>query len=506
MSMRITGMVSGLDTDALVKELVNAQKMKNKKVEDKKVKLEWKQDIWKTLNSKLFGFFSDGVSKIRLEGNFKNKKIDSSNDKAIEVRGNNAAPLGAHEVTIKQIASSQYITSGRIESVSEEGKVTNDTKLSSLVELNSEEGAQIDIADKTLEITDETTISDVIDIAREAGLNANFDEVQQRIFISSKESGETNSFQIGGSDSVLNALGLDAIDIDESGAKINSESNLSSIVEAKDSVIIYNGAELRGDTNIITANGLTFTLKNANPDETIKLNVANDSESTYNMIKDFIKGYNEVLGDMNTRYNANSARGYDPLTEEEKDTMSDSTVEKWETTIKDGLLRRDSGLGSLINAFRNIAGKGVEVDGKNYTLSSFGIRTSDYTERGLLHIYGDEDDPTYASNDDMLLKAIEEDPELVMKVFTEIGKELHGTMSDKMSSVPNVKSAMTFYNDKLMSKELSRYEKEISVLDRKLYEMEERYYNQFSRLETALSQMQSQSDYLYSMLGMGASQ
>ena len=79
--MRITGMVSGLDTDSLVKELVSAQKMKNKKIEDKKVKLEWQQDIWKTLNSKLFGFFSDGVSKVRLEGNYQNKKVDSSNDK-----------------------------------------------------------------------------------------------------------------------------------------------------------------------------------------------------------------------------------------------------------------------------------------------------------------------------------------------------------------------------------------------------------------------------------------
>ncbi|HHX55133.1 MAG TPA: flagellar filament capping protein FliD, partial [Clostridiales bacterium] len=484
--MRITGMVSGLDTDSLVKELVSAQKMKNKKIEDKKVKLEWQQDIWKTLNSKLFGFFSDGVSKVRLEGNYQNKKVDSSNDKAIEVRGNNAAPLGVHEVTIKEIASSQYITSGIIETGSEDGKVTNDTKLSSLVDLTNEENATLIIADKTLNITEDTKISDVVNMAREAGLNANFDEEMQRLFISSKESGEVNSFQIRGSVSVLSALSLDALD--ETGAKIDSESNRSSLVQAKDSIIVYNGAELRGNTNVITANGLTFTLKDANPEETIKLNVGNDSESTYDMIKDFIKGYNEVLGEMNTRYNASSARGYAPLTEEEKDTLADGTVEKWETTIKDSLLRRDSGLGSLINSFRSIASKGVEVDGKTYTLSSFGINTSDYTERGLLHIYGDEDDPTYSSNDDKLLKAIEEDPELVMKVFSEIGKELHSTMSDKMSSVPNVKSAMTFYNDKLMSKELSRYEKEISVLDRKLYEMEERYYNQFSRLETALSQ------------------
>ena len=70
-----------------------------------------------------------------------------------------------------------------------------------------------------------------------------------------------------------------------------------------------------------------------------------------------------------------------------------------------------------------------------------------------------------------------------MKVFTEIGKELHSTMSDKMSSVPNVKSAMTFYNDKLMSKELSRYEKEIAVLDKNYIKWKKRYYNQFSRLK-----------------------
>lgn len=496
--MRITGLVSGLDTDSLVKELVNVQKMKNKKVEDRKVKLEWQQDIWKTLNSKLFSFFSDSVSKVRLEGNFQGKKVDSSNDKAIEVRGNNSAPLGAHKVTIEQIASSQYITGGKIEGDLEGNSLTSSTKLTDLA--NLEDGASITIADETLKITADTKISDIVDLAKNAGLNANFDENQQRLFISSKESGLANSFKIEGSEEVLNSLKLDKVTRGENGEASQASGN-STLVAAQDSVIIYNGARLTGESNIITANGLTFTLKNANPGETINLNVRNDSQGTYDLIKDFIKGYNEVLDEMNTRYNANSARGYEPLTEEEKEAMGDSTVENWETTIKDGLLRRDSTLGSLTTAFRRIMSTSVEVDGKSYNLSSFGIRTSDYSERGLLHIYGDQDDPTYSSNDDMLLKAIEEDPDLVMKVFTEIGKELHGTMSDKMSSVPNVKSAMTFYNDKLMSKQLSQYEKEITKLDRRLYEMEEKYYDQFARLENALSRMQSQSDYLFSMLG-----
>lgn len=47
----------------------------------------------------------------------------------------------------------------------------------------------------------------------------------------------------------------------------------------------------------------------------------------------------------------------------------------------------------------------VEYDGKTYALSSFGIMTStDYTEGGLLHIYGDADDSVYSAKDDKLKK------------------------------------------------------------------------------------------------------
>ncbi|NMB42812.1 MAG: flagellar filament capping protein FliD, partial [Clostridiales bacterium] len=204
----------------------------------------------------------------------------------------------------------------------------------------------------------------------------------------------------------------------------------------------------------------------------------------------------------NTRYNANTARGYDPLTEEQKETMSEKTIEKWENTIKDSLLRRDSTLSTLISSFKTALGTQVEVDGKNYSLSSFGIVTGDYSERGLLHISGDKDDPTHATEEDKLLKAIEEDPELVSKVFSEIGKNLYDTMSKQMASIPNVRSAFTFYNDKLMDKQVTRYEREISNLEKKLYELEEKYYDQFAKMEAALSKMQSQSNYLYSMMGM----
>lgn len=55
---------------------------------------------------------------------------------------------------------------------------------------------------------------------------------------------------------------------------------------------------------------------------------------------------------MTKLYNADSAGSYEPLTDDEKDQMSDKEIEKWETKIKDSLLRRDSTLGSVMTAMQ----------------------------------------------------------------------------------------------------------------------------------------------------------
>ena len=81
---------------------------------------------------------------------------------------------------------------------------------------------------------------------------------------------------------------------------------------------------------------------------------------------------------MNKLYNADSAKGYEPLTDDEKDSMSDTEVEKWEAKVKDSLLRRDDSLESLISSMTTAMSKGYEVNGKTYYLTSFGISTLGY--------------------------------------------------------------------------------------------------------------------------------
>ncbi len=308
--------------------------------------------------------------------------------------------------------------------------------------------------------------------------------------------------------SQLSLLGLDEIDSTgkTSADDITGTSGLS-IKWASDAVIVLDGAELTGSSNNFSVNGLTLSLTSTTLNQTtgkydeIALTVNNDTQAAYDMVKNFVKKYNEILEEMNTKYNAKSARDYDPLTDEQKEAMSDDEIEKWETKIKDSLLRRDSTLNSLISTMRSSLQVTVDVDGKKYSLSSFGIKTSsDYTEKGKLHIFGDEDDDTYSSETNALMEALESNPEAVMKTLAQAGQNLYDSLTKKMSKT-SLSSALTFYNDKQLDDAQTDYKKRIEELEEKLKDLEDRYYNQFTAMETALAKLQNSSSAITNYFG-----
>ncbi|MDF2803908.1 MAG: hypothetical protein K0S61_3811 [Anaerocolumna sp.] len=498
MAIRMTGMASGLDTETMIKELVNAQKLKNKKVSDKLTVSEWKEDRWKELNTKLYKLYTDSVSKLRLQGSYSDKKVSTTDDTAATVTAGTNATTGSNTLTVDELASSQYVTSGVLYTADGLTKAKDTTKLS---ELEGSAGAiAISFNGKVNGLTSDSTIAEVVQAAKDAGLNANFDEKQGRFFIGSKESGKANAFSIDGTN--LNILKVDATDGIKPTNPQATGPNGSSIVYASDSEITLNGAKLTGSTNTITANGLTINIKGKTTGTPISVGVSNDIDATYKMVKDFIKSYNVILKEMNTLYYAGSTKDYAPLSDDDKAGMTDDQIEKWETKIKDSVLRRDTTLGSVIDSMKTSMLGSAKVGEKSYTLSTFGIMTSsDYTEKGLLHIYGDTEDSVYADNKDKLKKALTEDPATTIAALSGIFTGLYDSMSTKMKSIPNVRSAYTFFNDKLMDKEQTDYKKRISVLEGKLTDMENKYYKQFSAMETALAKLQSQSSSLAGMLG-----
>lgn len=682
MGIRMSGIVSGMDTESIVKELMKAQSTKKTKIENKITKHEWKQEKWQELNKKIYALYTGTLTKAKTQGSYLTKKASTSDETKVTATAGTDAANGTHQVRVDKLASAQYVTGSALGSVlNEEGEsvaVSGNTKLTQLgfsIESDKETVIRIATAEKEVayNVTAQSTVSDFVDALKAAGLNASYDTAQKRFFISASESGADNAFSIttstagdtaqknevrnlvdyeklnssarkavddalavyksadatdeekekaldtlntysankvnrdliqgykdgtlgeeqktameqvkadaeaeyraslkdgeqadesalkkavdaavekaageyaksvktefeGGaeagnpfydasqelgsklaaytaapSDSALEIAGnsLEKLGLGEVSFTRDANGMLSytttgsvSLMEASDSVIQYNGATLTGSSNTITANGLTLNLNavtKGTANEYISVTVSKDSKAVYDMVKDFVKEYNDVLGELNDAYNAKTAKGYEPLTDEEREAMTEEQIEKWENKIKDSLLRRDDTVNGILSAMKNAMIGSVTYEGKSYSLASFGIRTVDYTEYGKLHIYGNADDDKVAGEKDKLMAAIEEDPDKVMNVLTQFAGKLYSAMGEKMKS-SSLSSALTFYNDKQMTKELKTYKDELKTMEDRLNDMEDRYYKQFTAMEKAMASLESQTNSLASLLGTG---
>lgn len=710
MAMRMSGLMSGMDTESIIQELVSAKQTKVDDAKKAQTKLEWKQDAWKSLNTKLKNLQSKYLNNMRFVSSYSKRTTKVSNSNAVSVITGENAVNGVQSLQINQLAKTGYLTGAQIKA-SDGSSLTAASKLSDFG-VTGEGTFNITAGGKSVDITvnGDSTISDVLNKLKEAGVNASFDAKNQRFFVSASASGADNDFSITASDSngdaAMAALGLkvgltgdkgdkatlakyqeyaafyvsgdDAAtlaninkdgritkDIDsrvssyleqyksllstksdaqkkideinekykdssldtvenyakqleakqkekteleekiknladgddkdaaqkkldevnetmkdlsekktdaqslasaqksiedadtkiadvqqyinvtestdadgnttysaEATDKLTEEVQNSYLAKAKyasdvvtsinngtykdtgatkvsgqDAKITLNGAEFTGSTNVFEINGLTFTALSETADgEEITVTTEDDVDGIYDMVKNFLKEYNSIINEMDKLYNAESAKGYEPLTDDEKDSMSDSEVEKYETKIKDALLRRDSNLSTISSALKNIMAGGIDVNGKTMYLSDFGIETLGYfeaadNEKNAYHIAGDPDDANTSGNSDVLKSMISNDPSTVISFFSSLSKSLYSKMSDLSKSVDGYRSYGSFYDDKKMTSDYNDYKTKIAELEEKLNDYEDKWYSKFSKMETALAKLQSNSSAVTSLLG-----
>lgn len=673
MGMRMTGLVSGLDTETIITQMISGHKTKVDNAKNDQTKLKWKKEAWSSLNTKLYSFYTGALSKFKSVGTYKAKKVEASDDSKIKVSTSNNAVTGAHTVSVQQVASSAYLTGASLK-----GKAFNttsyvasenaDVQVSDLVDakgnaidLNgksfdiyyvmkdvdgneqtitktitaqvgadgtlqsmidnmnqslADEGIDITVSynaarggleftnntatpvkdengtitgykngtNYTLKATDEasakalgisetgvtvsqqtndtgnnvltmsnafnvTKVSDtpaavtgstkltdmgiangttytlkvgtgstakeytytidqnttLFGLAKEfskMGVAANYDEKQGRFFVNSTESGADFDFELtADSSNALTTLGLDAA----SATK----------VDAADAIVVYNGATFQQSSNNFSLNGLNFTVNdvtvtkddagNIIKDNPIHLTVSTDTDTIYNAVKDFIKEYNSLVKEMNTLYNADSAKDYKMLSDDDKESMTDDEVKEWENKIKASLLRRDDTISSLLSTMRTTLNKSVTYTGsdgveKRYSLASFGIVTGKWNEYGQLHIEGNADDSEYSDMDDKLRKAIEENPDALIETLSGLGNQLYTSFQKAMKG-SDLSSALTFYNDKEMDKSIDGYDDKIKKLQEKMNKIEDKYYKQFAAMESAMAEMQAQQSSLSGLFG-----
>lgn len=500
MAMRVSGLYSGMDTESIIADLV---KVKQSKVDDLKkaqTKHEWKQNAWKDLNSKIYKLFSGTLDNLTYQASYAKKTTTVSNPGAATVITKDSAMNSVQSLKIKSLASAGYMTGAEMA----EGTTASTTMKDLLGEAAFVDGGTATIKvtiggeEESIELTADSKVSDVTAKLKELGLNANYDASTNRIFVGSSATGAENDFQISadagvGSDA-LKALGLStadgAIKVDGSSAEIE-----------------LNGATFTSNSNTFEINGLTITCNAVTGDSPVILSTQDDTSGVYDMIKDFIKEYTALINEMDKLYNADRAKGYEPLTDEEKDAMSETEIEKWETKIKDSLLKGDSTLSTVSSAMREIMSSGFEIGGETLYLSDFGIETMGYleaadNEKHAYYINGDADNTNSSiknkTND--LMAAISKDPTQVRDFFVKLSQTMK-TKLDGLMKGTNYSSTYTVYEDKRMKTEYDEYTKKIKEAEEKLADYEDRWYKKFAAMETAMAKMQSNMNAVSGLFG-----
>lgn len=579
MPIRITGMNSGLDTESIISELVSAYKQKGTKYEKAQTKISWKQEAWKSLSSKTYSFRT-GLDKMRFSSGYSLKTTSVSNSSKASITASNNAVNGTQTLEVKQLAKSGYLTGGKVAKT--DGSAVESKTM--LCELGLGGSGDIYVNGKQITVDSTTTVSDFVSKLNDAGVKANFDATNQRIFVSSTESGKEADFAItalnANGTTALSKLGLnvepdtkageksyadyasaygDMGDTDiasllqsygkkdsetdrlvadfakqyqaadsvmtkdaivqefkafaayakEAQSKTNDELgyNTDAVrIHGQDAEIKLNGATFTSKSNSFSVNGLTIeALATTSDGEVLTVTTSTDNQGIYDKIKDFLSDYNDLINSMTKSYNAESASDYEPLTDDEKDEMSETEIEKWETKGKSAVLRRDSTLSTLMSAMTNVMSKSYTINGKSYALSSFGIKTlgimnAKDNEQNAYHIDGDADDESTSSNTDKLMAAIIEDPEGVTEFFKKISNDLYDDLGKLMTST-TLRSYGSFYNDKQLETEYKSYTTKISDWDKKVQDIEDSYYKKFAAMEKALASLQSQQSSLSGLLG-----
>lgn len=492
---RVTGMYSGLDTESLISQLVEAKQKKVDTVKKEQMSIQYKQNAWADLNKKVKSLFTN-VSSLRFESSFMKKKAECSDDSAVSVSASDNAMVSTQKIKVTKLAQNAYMTGAELSRPVVEGE-TNDEKITSgtlLSELGISGDVTISVGGgetKTID-TSSMTLGTLASELSKNGVDAKFDVSTQRLFIGATKDGAAGNFVIGGS--AASSLGL----TESAGAKM---------IEGKQGTIELNGVEFHSDNNVYDINGLTITAKKKTADdEEVVLNTTKDTSAIYDMVKKFINEYTSLVNEMDKLYNASSTTKYTPLTDEEKSAMSEYEVEKWEDKLKELALAKDDNINTVSTALREVMNMGITVGDKTMYLFNFGIEAQNYTEaseneKHALHIKGDADDSVYASEDNTLKYMINTDPDAVTEFFTKLSKELY-TKMDKLSARENgVRSYGSFYDDTKLKTDYSDYKTKIEDMEDKLSAYEDKWYDKFSKMETAMAKMQSNQNAISSLIG-----
>lgn len=483
--IRITGFSGTLDTDSLITKLMQAERIPLNKIQKNKQFTLWQREDFQSMNTALLSF-RNTVNNLRFESSFEKTSSSSSNSSVVEVASSSAS-AGTSSIKVERLATSATIISGTISSTTD--------KVGQSGEISINGKAKISF---TADSTVDSIIKDINNRSSVTGVKANFDKASGTLYLSSTTTGEDAKVEItntadSGPDDLNNFLSILSLP--------------KSSEFGKDAEYYVNGSTtaIYSSSNSVSINGVQVVLRSSGE---ASIGVVTDRSGIVDKIKDFVNQYNSLIDLYSTASNTRRSRDYEPLTTEEKESMSESQITQWEKKARQGTLYNDSLLKDTLSSLRTALNTPLNVPtGQIQMLANIGITVmSDWRENGKLQI--DETKLQEAVN-----TRFDEVKQLFVKTSDEVspaGKTNLG-IADRLYEIANKQmekfkkkigsGSIEALDDSVLGKQLKTLTTQEEDWKVKLQDIETRYYKRFAAMESALQKMNSQSSWLSSQLG-----
>ncbi|MBD8014891.1 flagellar filament capping protein FliD [Planococcus wigleyi] len=493
--MRVGGLASGMDTDSIVKDMMKIQKMPLDKLMQQKTFTEWQQEATRDTNLSMTNLRTS-ASNLRLQSSFNSYSATSPTPNSFTVATTANAMSGSYQVQVISVASAAKLNSAN--------SVTNSAGTAAKSTDQIGVAGRITIGDISIDVASTDTFADVAKnlqdktAASVPALRASFDNTTSRFFIATKGMGADQNFTL----EFKNADGTAASTELANKIMNNSGATSATATGAADGEIMFDNIKIEGlKTNQTTVNGVTVSLLQAGTEVTI--NVQSNPEKPLAMIKDFVDKYNETIENLQKQLVEKRYPDFQPLSDEQKKDMTEKEIELWEDKARSGLLRNDPVLKSAMQDLRRAFMDSVTglAEGNINHLSQIGINTGSYTEGGKLFI-----------DEKKLSEALTNKPDEVMALFTTrdaagngVGARVYDTLNNIVKNLSEkAGSSSSSVDNSTLSKKIKQMNDEISRWQDRLTRVEDRYWKQFTAMEKALSQMNSQSAWMQQNLFGGA--
>lgn len=362
----------------------------------------------------------------------------------------------------------------------------------------------MNINGKEIKVGENATIKDLMNAVNksDAGVTLSYSKLEGAFTLTANDKGNGGDIRIADDDALAQALKL-------------TGSTGASHTAGRNSIINIDGVEVEHNDNVYEMDGVKFDFADVDPTEgeTITISISKDNESIVQNIKSFVEDYNKMIDEIaeytyTARPTDSKENYYDPLTDEEKEDMSEKEIEKWEAAAKKGLLYHDSTVMSVMNKIRSALTSSVTLeDGRKFGLYSMGVKTASY----LTGSAADARLGKLTLDEDALNKALEEHPDAVIKLFTDPNDGVMAKTKNAIESAVKESSTTqgqgtlirkagtekgTSAKTNAIYREMERINKRIEKLQTTYDKKEDYWWKVFTNLEKMQAQFNSQQSYI----------